>query len=204
MATVPIYQIELPEYQVKEFETFSGEVHHTQFGTPVPIEYWESRPDFTSVGAKIVSLLREHFMGKRIGLRLLGSEEHHGKSIDELIEVIKENGHDRYDAERSGDRYDNIESKRIEIFALEIEVGKEKGDDGEEQIQHALESFYTYPIKERGKPIRIDIGIVYDLEQLKSVAHKYEGREDEVKTDGYVFKYPGRKQEAVLAVLKFL
>jgi hypothetical protein len=202
MKTPPVYQVDIPEYQVKEFDKFSGEVYHTQFGTPVPIEYWESRPDFTSIATKIISLLREHYSGKKIGLRLLSSDEHPNKSADDLVEIIKKLGHDRYDAERAGDRYKNIKNKKIEIFALKIEVGKEKKDNGEEQIQYALESFYTYPIKERGKPTRIDICIVYDLDWIEPVAHQYDGREGEVKTDGYVFKHSDRKQEAVLGIIK--
>lgn len=204
MSHIPVHEIEVPGYLISPIKQLSGKVHYTEFGTPVPQEYWDQKPDFASIAAPIVRWLREHYSGCRIGLRLLGSMEHPGKSVDDLITIIQTLGHDRYDPHRMGDRYDNLEQKRIDIFVLAIEVGRAMGDEGEEQVQHALNSFFVFPLDSSLTPIRIDIAVVYDLDQLEVVAHRYVGRESEIKTDGYVFKHTDRKSEAVLDILKIL
>ena len=122
-------------------------------------------------------------MGRKIGFRLLGSMEHPGKSVQDIIKIIKKLGYDRYAPKRIGDRYEKIEGKKIDFFALDFTVGNVKE---EECVMHALESFYYYPIITREKPIRVDIGIVYDLNQLRIIEHQYKGREGEIKRDGFV------------------
>jgi hypothetical protein len=199
MTTIPIHSLTIPEYKVKVLKKFSGKLFHTYWNIPIPVEYESEKPDFDLAATKIVQTLRRHFMGKRIGFRLLGSMEHPGKSVDELVSIIKKLGHDRYDSKRIGDRYENIDNKIIDIFILEFTVGKK---EEEECIRYALESFYYYPIFDRKTPIRIDIGIVYDLKQLERVTHRYKGRENEVKTDGVVFKHPDRKTDALLGIIK--
>ena len=68
----------------------------------------------------------------------------------------------------------------------------------------ALNSFYEWPIKDRSRPIRIDIGVVYDLSKLRVVEHKYLGRESEIKRDGFVFKNPKNKKSSILGIIKIL
>jgi hypothetical protein len=52
-----------------------------------------------------------------------------------------------------------------------------------------------------GYPVRIDIAIVYDTDQLEQIPHRYEGRND-IKDDGFAFKNPEDKADAVLGVIK--
>jgi len=178
MEKIPIYEFSIPEYNFKK-----------------------GKPNFDHISSKIVECLREHYMGKRIALRFLGSKEHKGKSVDELIKTIKHVGHDRYNLKRIGDRYENIGKSKIDLFALEFEVGKSRE---EECIKWALDSFYEYSLKDVGHPVQIDIGIIYDLSKLKVVEHKYVGREDEVKRDGFVFEDQDNKSEAILGILKMI
>lgn len=201
MTRIPVYQITIPEYKVKVFKNVSNKTPYSYWGIPIPKEYEENKPDFESISSKIITSLRTHFRGRRIGFRLLGSVEHTNKSMDDLIRIIKKLGHDRYSQDRTGDRYENIGNKKIDLFALDFKVGNK---DEEESVKHALESFYYYPIFDRKKPIRVDIGIVYDLNQLKRVEHKYVGRENETKKDGFVFKHPERKADAILGIIKIL
>ena len=53
------------------------------------------------------------------------------------------------------------------------------------------------------KPERIDIVIVYDLAKLRRVVHRYEGRTD-IKRDGFVFREPDKKTDALLGIIKVL
>jgi len=178
MNQIPVYEISTPEYHFKE-----------------------GKPDFALIGSEIIQCLRKYFLGKRIALRLLSSTGHPEKSLEELIEIIKKYGHDRYDSSRVGDRYENIDNQDIDFFALDFEVGKEQ----EEQcIQWALDSFYEWPMKNKAWPVRIDIGIVYDPSQLKTIEHIYTGRENEIKRDGFVFKNADKKPNAILGIIKII
>ncbi len=84
----------------------------------VPDYSIDIQPDYKAAGAIVDTELKKHFMGQMVGLRALGSQEHPGKTIDDLIEIIKRDGTDRYDPERGGDRYDNVEGKHIDLFVL--------------------------------------------------------------------------------------
>lgn len=48
----------------------------------------------------------------------MGSHEHEGKLVDELIDIIKTTGTDRYDPKRIGDRYTNVGDKYLDLCAL--------------------------------------------------------------------------------------
>ena len=201
---IPVYKIRIPEYSIKELESLSGEMIYTVFGTAVPIEYWSCKPDFIASSLPIVEFLRNNHMHQKIGLRFLSSMAHPKKTVDELIEIIRQLGHDRYDPKRKGNQYNNLENKSIEIFALTIQVGKNFGEDGEEQIKHALQSFYMYPFSQGRRPLKIDLGIVYDMNALEPIPHHYIGREDEVKKDGFRFKDKDKRTEAVIEILKII
>ncbi len=54
----------------------------------VPQYSIETEPDHKSIGKPIDDLLKEHFMGQKVLIRGLGSMEHPGKSLDEVIEIM--------------------------------------------------------------------------------------------------------------------
>ena len=56
MKKIPIYQIKIPEYNVRK------------------------KPDHVAIGKKLDDVIKKHFMGKTIAIRALGSMEHKGKS----------------------------------------------------------------------------------------------------------------------------
>lgn len=172
---IPVYSIKIPEYDVK------------------------SKPDWEKIGAKIDVLIKEKFLGKKVAIRCLGSQEHKGKSINDLVKIIKKLGHDRYDPKRKGDRYENVENKKIDFFAMDFNIkGRTK------IMEKFIEPFYLYPQTIRNaKPIRLDIIIVYDLSKLKRVLHTYRGRKD-MKRDGFVFKDQKNKQDALMGIIKIL
>ncbi|MBI4440942.1 hypothetical protein HY639_02130, partial [Candidatus Woesearchaeota archaeon] len=148
---IPIYQVSVPEYKIQKFRQSKNEMDYAV--TPwcnikIPMVYWDNKPDFEKIGAKIDNCLKSHFLGKEVAIRVLGSEEHKGKSIDDLIKIIKKVGHDRYDPKRKGDRYENLDKKHIDIFALDFKIRKNG-----EYFKHILEPFYFWPIADRNKPV---------------------------------------------------
>ena len=201
MKEIPVHEIEIPEYKVKKYNSTERSTEKYQ-GTPwaeldIPKIYFDKQPDFKSIGKQVDSVFRKHFLDKTIVVRALGSQEHKDKTIDEIIEIIKKKGYDRYDPKRKGDRYENIENKHIDFFALPFHITK-KG----KYFRHLIEPFYFWPIHDRGEPIKIDIAIIYDFSKLDLVEHQYKGREGEIKRDGFVFKYPNNKPDSVLGIIK--
>ena len=170
---LPTYQIKISEYHVR------------------------SKPDHRKIGAKIDKVIKKYFLGKKVAIRCLSSEDHKGKSVNEVVKIIKKLGTDRYSKTRKGDRYENIEGKHIDIFALDFKITK-KG----EYLKYFIEPFYDLAIKYNGRPVRLDIVIIYDLSKLKQVVHSYKGREGENKKDGFVFKDPDNKKGALLGIIK--
>ena len=202
MAKIPVYQVKIPEYKLKKFRKTSENIDHA--GTPwynfkIPKIYADNKPDFEKIGAKIDVCLKKYFLGKKVVIRVLGSEEHKGKSVNDLIRIIKKIGYDRYDPRRKGDRYKNIDNKHIDFFALKYEI-KKYG----KYFKDFIEPFYYLPIVDRQKPIRVDIAIIYDPNQLEVVEHRYKEREKEIKRDGYVFKNPNNKHNSILGIIKIL
>lgn len=174
MADFSVFTIHLPQYQVN-------------------IE-----PDHAALGKIVDEEIRKHFMEQSILIRGVASSEHPGKSIDELIEIIKQTGTDRYDTDRAGDRYENIESKHIDLFAFPHTVTNDS-----EMFADVIWGFYHSAIAVHGRPTRIDILIIYDAHQMHEVVHQYQGRDD-IKRDGFVFKDPSNKPAAVKAIYKIL
>ena len=125
--------------------------------------------------------------------------EHPAKSQDELLAIIRRLGHDRYDPNRPGERYDNLEGRRIDLFALRFTIT----EDGA-YMPFFIEPFHEAGMAERGEPLRVDILIVYDAKQLDEVPHTYEGREGEVKRDGFVFRDASRRPDALRAIVKVI
>jgi hypothetical protein len=170
----PLYTLPLPEYQASP------------------------EPDHKKIGAKVDIFLREHFKEQHIAIRCLSSEEHPDKSVDELIQIIKKIGWDRYDPEREGDRYENNEGKHIDFFALDFTVGNKT-----EIFSWFTEPFYHWAIKLQGRPLRINIILLYDPTKLEQIKFSYKGREDEgMRSDGWVFKDPENKLDALVGIVK--
>lgn len=160
----------------------------------------DAQPDYKAVGAIVDAELKKHFMGQTVGLRALGSQEHPGKTIDVLVEIIKRDGTDRYDPKRNGDRYDNVEGKHIDLFLLRRKITEKS-----KIFWQFVWSFYESPLKVRGYSVRADILVAYDLSKLKAVrtTHTHEGQLI-AKRDGYIFRNPANKADALLGIIKIL
>ena len=172
--TIPVYSVKVPEYNVK------------------------FRPDSVVIGQKIDKIIKKRFLGQRVAIRCLSSREHRGKSFSHLIRIIKKLGTDRYDPNRKGEKYENVERRHIDFFALDFKI-TQKG----KYLEKFIEPFYTYPKQEGKRPVKIDLIIIYDLSKLKRVSHRYEGRKD-VKRDGFIFKNPYDKPAVVKGIIKVL
>ncbi len=172
--SIPVYTVYLPEYNFD-----NGEPDHKAIGTPVDDE------------------LRKYFMGETILIRGLGSHEHPGKSVDEMIDIIETAGTDRYDPARIGDRYTNVNGKHFDLCALRRTISTRS------KIFWQLSwSFYQSPLKERGYPVKVDMLTIYDPKQMSAIVYSPIGQNNRVMRDGYVFKDPANKPSAIMAIFK--
>jgi len=173
---IPVYEVLLPDYNFD-----NGEPNHKAVGRPIDDE------------------LRKHFMGQKILIRGLGSHEHPGKSVDELIDIIKTTGTDRYDPKRVGDRYTNVGDRYFDLCALRRTISERS------KIFWQLSwSFYRSPLKERGYPVRVDVLTIYDPKQMKAVTYSQNGHSGRIMRDGFVFKNPNNKAAAILGIIKIV
>ena len=139
----------------------------------------EKEPDDKAIGEIVDNELKKRFSGKQVLVRAVASSEHHGKTVEELLQVIAQTGTDRYDPKRTGDRYENIEDKHIDLFAFPADISPDTVI-----FNQAVWGFYHSSKAVHGYPMRIDIVIVYDATKMNQVIHQYEGRED-LKDDGF-------------------
>ncbi len=176
--SVPVYTIALPEYKI------------------------EPDTDWPAVGRKLDNLLMTHFQGRRLAIRSIGLVDHPGLSLDDLVSTILQLGTDRYDPQRNG-RYYSRDAKD-DIWAGACLVTEEGLKSDEEHLEGSLMAevthlFYEGTLADRGYSVRLDVVMLYDLDQLQPL-------NDSPPEECYefTFKYPDRKQEALLGIIKIL
>jgi hypothetical protein len=107
MKKTPVYSVFVPEYR---FEASNGSGEDAKYDlTPwhsvqIPKVFLENAPDFGNIGSQIDVCFKREFMGRHVAVRAIGSQEHQGRSLDELVEICDQLGHDRYDKERKGEK----------------------------------------------------------------------------------------------------
>jgi len=174
MKTIPVHTVHLPQYSFDKGE-----------------------PNHKAIGITVDDALRKHLTGQKVLIRGLGSQEHPGKTVNELIDIIRATGTDRYDPERMGDRYTNVGDVYFDLCALRRTISPRS------KIFWQLSwSFYCSPLKERGYPVLVDVLVVYDPNQLKAVTYRPVGQKGRVMRDGFVFRDPDNKPAAIKAIFK--
>ncbi|MBL8121167.1 hypothetical protein JNM87_00245 [Candidatus Saccharibacteria bacterium] len=156
----------------------------------------DTEPDINGISKAIDNVLKQEFMGKSVVVRGIASSAHPAKSTSELIDIICQTGTDRYDPSRVGDRYENVQNKHIDLFGVPAFVSETS-----EISRVIIWGFYHSSKALHGQPVKIDVVIIYDAEMLSQVQHSYAGRDD-VKDDGFAFKHPNHKVDALLGILR--
>ncbi|MBW2964586.1 hypothetical protein KY363_03940 [Candidatus Woesearchaeota archaeon] len=145
------------------------------------------RPDFDSIGAKIDRALVEAFGDRKLVLRGISVQEH-GKTVDEVVNLITSLGTDRTDQQREGRGYRHVD---CDFFAAEWNPAS-----GGAQIW--VRKFYEGSIRHGRSPLRPDLFIVYDPEQVQNITYS---KGDKILKDAYAFKGP-EKKDALLGILR--
>lgn len=88
-------------------------MHPIILGISIPSHKPGKAPDHKFVGNKLDELLKQHFMGQKLVIRCIGSQDHSGLGVDELAKIICKTGTDKYDSTRRGFGYDGFAGKEI-------------------------------------------------------------------------------------------
>ena len=167
-------------------------------GVTVPLPQYSvaDEPDHAVNGRLVDDAIREHLTRRVIVSRGLSADDHPGYTVDDLIDITLTIGTDRYDPNRTGDRYANIGGKHIDLFGFRRTVTPRM-----KLFANLSWGFYHGSIEVHGHPTRLDIVTMYDARQLQAVLHQYEGRPDP-KRDGFRFADPHHAADAALGIVK--
>lgn len=164
------------------------------FSVSLPEYTLDKQPNYNVVGGRIDEVIKEQFKNYRIALRYLSLQDHQSLTADELINIINRTGTDKYDPERKMSvAHDFYSEKGVEMFAVPIPKFSDLDSMG------VIKDFYEGALVDRGYSLRIDLVVVYDLDQLESIPIQYD---DGVGEDAFKFKYPENKADAVLGFVK--
>jgi hypothetical protein len=189
-SSVPVYEISLPEYTV------------------------EREPDFLAIGARLDPLIEAHFPERWIAIRGIGLVDHPGWALDDLVATIRELGTDRYDPQRKGVHEDFYQFP-VDVWAGPCLVSNglhAYEQEGPSVMAELVDHFYGGTKADRGYSIRLDIILIYDLDQLEpiSLQRTPDGPVPlpvpRLPTESYAFnfKHPEQKRNALLGIVKIL
>lgn len=168
---------------------------------PLPEYNIDKQPDYQAIGAKIDKVLEKNFNDKDVAIRALSITDHPQFSLDEFIKIILEKGTDKYDPNRKG--VEGFEDYDVDFQAGFCIIGKNHFGECADIIQ----KFYENVLLDRGYRLRIDVLLIYDLNQLMQ-AKKIDETKSGVhpRLEPYMFKFKNQehKQNALLGIIKLL
>lgn len=153
-------------------------------------------PDNAVIGPELDGLLKQNFMGQKVVIRCIGIQDHPGLNLDELADIVLKTGTDKYNPKRLGVGYDEFVRKGmlVDFYGEQVEVTS----DTTIMSQQVWEMYHS-AIGDRGFGVRIDLVLIYDRAQVDMVMNMYDHHPS---SDGFVFKEPANKPEALLGIIK--
>lgn len=173
-------------------------MHPTIFKVPIPNHKPGKEPDHRVVGNKLDTLLKKHFMGRKVVIRCIGSQDHPGISLNKLTNVVAKTGTDKYDSARIGFGYEEFKRKgiKVDFYAEPLEITK-----ATTFMPQQIWEMHHSAIGDRGFGVHVDLVLIYDADQVEMVTNLYGSHST---SDGYVFKNPTNKQAALLGIIKII
>lgn len=153
-------------------------------------------PDHVAVGKQLDALIKQHFMGKKVVVRLIGSQDHPGLSLDDLVDKIVTSGTDRYEPQRMGIGYEEFVGKKIQVdfYGEPVTVTNDL-----EFMGQAIWEMHHSAIGDRGYGVHVNVVLLYDADAVEMVMNMYDYQPN---SDGYVFKNQTNKPGALLGIIK--
>ena len=160
-----------------DIKTVSIKLPNYKLGQPI---------NFVDIGTEIDKVVSENFPQGDIAIRAISLRDHGKLSREDLIEIISKLGTDKYDSQRKmAVAHDFYQDKGVELFAVPIRKGEKVAFASE-----MVEDFAVGAIQDRGYALRIDLLIIYDLNQLEEIPIQYP---EWIGKDAFRFKRMDKK-----------
>lgn len=197
---IPVYILKIPDYKTGKIDKCRTDITRHYDLDGILVTYIENSPDFNLTALRLRDFIRDYFNNEKLCIRGISMSEHNrvndtALKTDELVQIIINNGHDRYNSNIIRCKYNNIEQLHIDFFAYDV-IPYIDDDD----LTYFFQSFYWFGLVENQEPSMVDIIIVYDTNLLNRIEHHYPGREN-IKRDGFAFR-KGDKTECVKCIIK--
>lgn len=185
---VKILEIALPEYSVN------------------------TTPDYLAIGRKVDGLIERSFPDGEYIERAIGMQDHKGMTMDDLVGKILKSGTDKYDPWRKSVLHEEFSGYDYDLQAGTLQIKNSHIINDEPGglptfFGSVVRHFYVDTMFDRGYAIRVDLILFYDPAALE-IASRRDSESNAVR-EGleqflYKFKYPERKVEALLGIVKIL
>ena len=147
--------------------------------------------DYDLVSAKIDNVIDYNFHDQNVIIRGIQSDKH-DLTKDELIKYIIKTGTDKY--AQSSEISADVNDKPIDLFGYNCIIDHPI-------VMQFLEGFHKFKPKCLEAPqYKIDIWMFYDASQLECVEYTHKIYNVKV-SDGYIFKDPNNKHNALLGII---
>ena len=122
---IPVFTLTIPEYKTGNIDKCRTDITHHYGLDCIPVTYIENSPDFELTILRLRDFIRSYFNHEKLCIRGVSIFEHNrvnetALKTDELIQLIIHHGHDRYNPNIIGCKYNNIEHLHIDIFAYDV------------------------------------------------------------------------------------
>jgi len=176
-------------------------------------EYTVARePDYLSIGKSVDRAIEVSFPDGKYILRAISLDEHPTRTLKELTDVVRATGTDKYDPDRRAVGQDEFSGYDYDIQAGQIEIrGSRLVIEPDERYPTVFGGiawhFYQGAREDRGRPVRIDLLMLYDPTALVR-ARKLNARAKSVRRGLnqflYKFKDPDQKRAGLRGLVKIL
>lgn len=149
-----------------------------------------------SLGNAVDKIIEQNFRGKDVAIRAISLADHPGKSLEEMIALIRETGTDKYDPDRKSfwQEFDVYKNKGIEMFATKVKVEKNF-----HFMHEVFGDFFEGTVEDRGYAVKLDVVILYDPAKLQNIP--IEHSQNDIEECAWKFLVPDKKAEALLGVI---
>jgi hypothetical protein len=179
---------------------------------PIPEYTVDKKPDYIRIGKIVDEVIEQNFNDRRYIYRVLSTDDHPGKTLDDLVSIIEKLGTDKYDPARK-----SVCHEQFSVYDYDIQVGSfeiresriviESTDNYPTLFGDTIYDFYENALQDRGHPVRIDLLILYDINKLEPAKLKNQGSDRiEHRLAKYLYRFKDRenKRNALLGIVKIL
>ena len=163
--------------------------------------------DWEALGKPVDDLILAHFPDRKLVLRAIGLQDHPGKDLREITELIIEHGTDRYDPQRASLFDEDFASYQFDFHGVRCNthggiLRSAHNDVCDSVTGEFFYDFFHHAKLDRGYSVKLDVLLIYDAMALTGPVV-----EDEISRNSwedYLFKFkePRRASKSLLGIVQ--